>query len=44
MVHYLNSVVYPDISEAVLVAVVVSVCLFNLDIYVIRYAATRAAR
>jgi hypothetical protein len=40
MVHYLNKVVYP----AVLVAVAVSVCLFNLGIYVIRYAATRAAR
>ena len=43
-VHYLNKLIYPDIPEAVLVAVAVSVCLFNLGIYVIRYAAARAAR
>lgn len=42
MVHYLNKLVYPDIPEAALVAVAVSVCLFNLGIYVIRYAAARA--
>jgi hypothetical protein len=46
MVHYLDKLVYPDIPEALLVAVAVTVCLFNLGIYVIRYrrAATRTAR
>jgi hypothetical protein len=38
--QHLNKLVYPDIPEAVLVAV--SVCLFNLGIYIV--AATRAAR
>jgi hypothetical protein len=45
MVHYLNKLVYPDIPAAVLVAVAVSVCLFNLGIYVVRYRSRpRAAR
>jgi hypothetical protein len=42
MVHYLDKLVYPDIPEAVLVAVAVSVCLFNLSIYVVRYRRGRA--
>jgi hypothetical protein len=42
MVHYLDKLVYPDIPEAVLMAVAVSVCLFNLGIYVVRYRRSRA--
>jgi hypothetical protein len=42
MVHYLNKLVYPDIPEAVLVAAAVSVCLFNLGIYVVRYRRSHA--
>jgi Protein of Unknown function (DUF2784) len=44
MVHYLDKLVYPDIPETVLVGAAVSVCLFNLGIYAIRYAATRTTR
>ena len=42
IVHYLDKLVYPDIPEPVLVAVAVSVCLFNLGIYVVRYRRSRA--
>jgi Protein of Unknown function (DUF2784) len=44
MMHYLDKLVYPDIPETVLVGAAVSVCLLNLGIYAIRYAATRTAR
>jgi Protein of Unknown function (DUF2784) len=42
IVHYLEKLVYPDIPEAVLMAVAVSVCLFNLGIYVACYRRSRA--
>ena len=44
MVRYLDQLVYPDIPQTVLVGAAVSVCLFNLGIYAVRYAAARTAR
>jgi hypothetical protein len=41
MVHYLDKLAYPDIPDAVLALVAVSVRLFNLGIYVIRYRRSR---
>jgi len=37
MLHYLDAVVYPDISPTLLISVGVAVCLFNLGIYVFRF-------
>ena len=37
LVHYLDSLVYPNISESVLVVAGVSVCALNLAIYIRRY-------
>ena len=42
MADYLDKLVYPDIPETVLVGAAVSVRLFNLGIYAIRYAAAHS--
>ena len=42
LVHYLNSIVYPNLPESVLVAVGVAVCVFNLLVYVQRFRRWRA--
>ena len=36
LLHYLEKVVYPDISYALLVPFAVAVCMFNLGVYLAR--------
>ena len=38
LVHYLDALVYPNVPVALLVGCAVAVCLFNLVVYVFRYA------
>ena len=37
LLHYLDSVVYPDISPNLLIVGVVAVCILNLCIYIRRF-------
>ena len=37
LVHYLEAVVYPDVSEGVLVSVAVAVCMVNLYLHAQRF-------
>ncbi len=37
LLHYLDALVYPDVSLTVLVVCAVGVCAFNLGIYIFRY-------
>lgn len=37
LLHYLDELVYPDVSATLLVATGVTVCLFNLGIYALRF-------
>ncbi len=43
LVHYLDRIVYPNISESLLVYFGVAVCALNLLIYLRRYWRTRAS-
>jgi hypothetical protein len=38
LVHYLDALVYPNVPVRLLVGCAVAVCLFNLVVYVFRYA------
>jgi hypothetical protein len=38
LVHYLDALVYPNVPVGLLVGCAVAVCLFNLVVYVFRYA------
>ena len=38
LVHYLEVLVYPNVPAGLLVSCAVAVCLFNLVVYVFRYA------
>ncbi len=42
LVHYLEALVYPNVPVELLVGCAVAVCLFNLMIYVFRYARRNA--
>lgn len=44
LVHYLDRIVYPDVSESLLVYCGVAVCAFNFLIYLRRYWIHRNAR
>lgn len=44
LVHYLDATVYPDIPVMVLIVCAVTVCLFNLGVYIVRYRRRQAAR
>ena|ERR1700751_4522549 len=37
LLHYLDALVYPNISEGLLTAVGIAVCVLNLGIYVLRF-------
>ncbi len=37
LVHYLQALVYPDVSQTLLMWSAVAVCLFNLGVYTIRF-------
>ena len=37
LVHYLQSVIYPDLSQAVITAVAVALCVSILGVYVLRF-------
>ncbi len=43
LMHYLDSLVYPDIPESILVVMGVLVCALNLAVYVRRYWKGRSA-
>jgi len=43
LVHYLEAVIYPDIPALLLVGCAVTVCIFNLGIYVARYRREKKA-
>jgi len=38
LVHYLDALVYPNVPMGLLVGCAVAVCVFNLVVYVFRYA------
>jgi hypothetical protein len=38
LVHYLDALVYPNVPVGLLVGCAVAVCVFNLVVYVFRYA------
>lgn len=44
LVHYLDRIVYPEVSESLLVYCGAAVCIFNLLVYVRRYLSYRKAR
>ena len=43
LLHYLDAMVYPDVSSGLLTVGGVAVCLFNLAIYVVRFRRRRFA-
>ena len=43
LLHYLDSLVYPDVPPTLLMVVAAAVCLFNLGIYAVRFRRRRAA-
>lgn len=44
IIHYLEAVIYPDVSQSLLMGSVWIVCLFNLGVYGLRFHRRRAAR
>jgi hypothetical protein len=44
LMHYLDSIVYPNLPEGVLIAAGVAVCTINLLVYVQRYRRWRTKR
>lgn len=43
LIHYLDLLVYPDVSETLLTGCASAVCLFNLGIYVFRFRRRQVA-
>ncbi len=43
LLHYLDALVYPDVSLSLLIVCAVAVCAFNLGVYVYRYRRRNAA-
>ncbi|HYL15603.1 MAG TPA: DUF2784 domain-containing protein [Terriglobales bacterium] len=37
LLHYLDALIYPDVSPSLLVVCGVAVCIFNLGIYAVRF-------
>jgi hypothetical protein len=44
LVNYLDSIVYPNLPESVLITLGVAVCMFNLLVYIERFRCWRANR
>ncbi len=43
LLHYLDALVYPDVSLTLLIACAVAVCAFNFGVYVYRYRRRNAS-
>ena len=43
LLHYLDSLVYPDVPPNLLIVVASAVCLFNLGVYAVRFRRRRVA-
>ncbi len=43
LLHYLDSLVYPDVPPTLLMVVASAVCLFNLGVYAVRFRRRRVA-
>src|SRR5579864_6444595 len=43
LLHYLDALVYPDVSPGLLTLAAVTVCVFNLGVYAVRFRGRRVA-